>query len=187
MSANVGGGKRLLAEVRTAHKGAKPMFSRRKNDEGPEVEIPVTPMLDMAFQLLTFFIFTYHPTEMEGHIDMELPSGNRAVDGRRVDGIDQVPGELKTSVVLHLRTQQGMEAGSIVFPIEVEAGPARNAVNSVKELQDYLTKLDSDGKLTTSAARIEADRRMKWTYVIDVMDACKRAGLTVSFAAPPDR
>jgi biopolymer transport protein ExbD len=160
------------------------MFSRRKNDEGPEVEIPVTPMLDMAFQLLTFFIFTYHPTEMEGHIDMQLPSqsgcGGVGIEPRPIE-------EVKIPVVIRLHTQHGVEAGSIVFPIEVEAGPARNAVNSVKELQDYLTKMESDGKLTTSAARIEADRRMKWTYVIDVMDACKRAGLTVSFAAPPDR
>jgi biopolymer transport protein ExbD len=85
-------------------------------------------------------------------------------------------------VVVHLKTQQGPEAGSLVFPIEIEADPARNTANSVAELEMQLKKLQTNGK-----ARIEADRRMKWTYVVEVMDACKRAGLTVSFAAPPDR
>ena len=37
------------------------MFFRRSAQAPVEVDIPVTPMLDMAFQLLTFFIFTYHP------------------------------------------------------------------------------------------------------------------------------
>src|SRR5262249_27722862 len=35
------------------------MFRRRKPREQAEVELPITPMLDMAFQLMVFFIFTY--------------------------------------------------------------------------------------------------------------------------------
>jgi len=31
-----------------------------------EVEVQITPMLDMAFQLLTFFILTYRPAPTEG-------------------------------------------------------------------------------------------------------------------------
>jgi biopolymer transport protein ExbD len=34
---------------------------RRKAEPGREVELPITPMLDMAFQLLFFFICIYHP------------------------------------------------------------------------------------------------------------------------------
>src|SRR5690242_7601534 len=37
-----------------------------------EVEIQITPMLDMAFQLLTFFIMTYHPAPAEGQFSMNL-------------------------------------------------------------------------------------------------------------------
>jgi len=35
------------------------MFRRRKARDQAEVELPITPMLDMAFQLMVFFIFTY--------------------------------------------------------------------------------------------------------------------------------
>ena len=33
---------------------------------GVNLAIIVTPMLDMAFQLLAFFVMTYHPSALEG-------------------------------------------------------------------------------------------------------------------------
>ena len=48
-------------------------MSERKNiqkSEGPDV--PITPMLDMAFQLLTFFVLTYKPAPSEGQFVMSL-------------------------------------------------------------------------------------------------------------------
>ena len=38
-----------------------------------EVSFPVTPMLDMAFQLLAFFILTFRAPSAETHIDLDLP------------------------------------------------------------------------------------------------------------------
>ncbi len=38
-----------------------------------EVAFPVTPMLDMAFQLLAFFILTFNPSA-ETHLDLNLPA-----------------------------------------------------------------------------------------------------------------
>ncbi len=35
---------------------------RKRKDETPvDVTLPITPMLDMSFQLLSFFILTFHP------------------------------------------------------------------------------------------------------------------------------
>src|SRR5687768_10079620 len=36
-------------------------------------DLPITPMLDMTFQLLAFFITTFNPTPPEGHLDLALP------------------------------------------------------------------------------------------------------------------
>src|SRR5205823_11449705 len=36
-------------------------------------DLPITPMLDMSFQLMAFFIFTFRPAPTEGQIAMSLP------------------------------------------------------------------------------------------------------------------
>src|SRR5947209_12798125 len=39
---------------------------------GVNLGLIITPMLDMSFQILAFFIMTYHPAAMEGHISGNL-------------------------------------------------------------------------------------------------------------------
>ena len=46
-------------------------MARRKKQEG--VELNLAAMLDMAFQLLTFFILTFRPAPVEGQVDLLLP------------------------------------------------------------------------------------------------------------------
>lgn len=38
-----------------------------------EVELNLASMLDMAFQLLAFFILTFHPSQIEGQLMLHLP------------------------------------------------------------------------------------------------------------------
>jgi biopolymer transport protein ExbD len=47
----------------------------RRYRPGPpeEVAFPVTPMLDMAFQLLAFFVLTFQAPSAETHLDLDLP------------------------------------------------------------------------------------------------------------------
>ncbi len=40
--------------------------NRRQVKKGRVPDVPITPMLDMAFQLLTFFVLTYQPAPAEG-------------------------------------------------------------------------------------------------------------------------
>ncbi len=61
-----------------------PAFRSKKsrlavNDEG--VQFPVTPMLDMAFQLLAFFVLTFQSPSSETHIDLDLPATPLALPG----------------------------------------------------------------------------------------------------------
>jgi biopolymer transport protein ExbD len=45
---------------------------KRKRKQG-ECELNLAAMLDMAFQLLTFFILTFKPAPVEGQIDVKMP------------------------------------------------------------------------------------------------------------------
>jgi biopolymer transport protein ExbD len=58
--------------------------------EGINLGIIITPFLDMAFQLLAFFIMTYHPAAVERHIDGKLlPPLKPAIIGEPKDKKDK--------------------------------------------------------------------------------------------------
>src|SRR5689334_9240934 len=46
---------------------------RRRKRAQEDVELNLAAMLDMAFQLLTFFILTFKPAPIEGQISLRLP------------------------------------------------------------------------------------------------------------------
>ena len=49
------------------------MSWRERDHRPPKVELNMASMLDMAFQLLTFFILTFRPPPLEGQISLRLP------------------------------------------------------------------------------------------------------------------
>src|SRR5580698_8484067 len=46
---------------------------KRRSSGHEEVELNLAAMLDMAFQLLTFFILTFKPAPVEGQINLRMP------------------------------------------------------------------------------------------------------------------
>jgi biopolymer transport protein ExbD len=46
---------------------------RRLSRQKPDVELNLASMLDMAFQLLAFFILTFRPSPIEGQLSLHLP------------------------------------------------------------------------------------------------------------------
>ena len=52
---------------------------RKKPGADSKITLPITPMLDMTFQLLFFFIINFHPADLEGQMDMALPSEDVSV------------------------------------------------------------------------------------------------------------
>jgi len=81
------------------------MGRRKHRDSGEEVTLNMAAMLDMAFQLLTFFILTFKPSPIEGQISMRLPppqaiisKTNTAKAGSDTSKKDLVPG-LTTLVI----------------------------------------------------------------------------------------
>jgi len=55
----------------------------KREEMGVNLGIIITPMLDMAFQVLAFFIMTYHPSALEGHFDIKmLPPEKVAAKGK---------------------------------------------------------------------------------------------------------
>lgn len=49
------------------------MSRRHKRKKGGSVELNLAAMLDMAFQMLAFFVLTFKPAPVEGQLSMHLP------------------------------------------------------------------------------------------------------------------
>jgi len=180
------------------------MASRRHTvaDKATEITLPITPMLDMSFQLLFFFISTFKlPTGMEGALELNLPSeaAAKAQDIASVNpnqaSEDAAP-DLKNEVTISVQTltQGGDPDNSIsMLTLEEKSGktplppPTGGYQRNLPELTDKLKEIADLKSETPTTVKIQGDSTLKWRDVVRVMDACRKAGLpSISFAQPPD-
>ncbi len=162
-----------------------------------EVSLPITPMLDMAFQLLAFFVFTFNPSALEeGAIDLNLP----ATGMEKAAAPDQVKApdsdtELPKDVDVTVRVTTPLNSPGDINQIMVEyQRPAAKVVipgDTPSEMVENLRKHLSEKHGTLQNQddiKIEADAKLKNGPLLRVVDACtlKGAGFKkVSFAPPP--
>ena len=72
------------------------MFRRRRQGtDFVEPDLPITPMLDMSFQLLAFFIMTFKPAPTEGQIAMTLPKEEGGPAIAMPNPFDEKPAQLR--------------------------------------------------------------------------------------------
>lgn len=185
---------------------------RAKDDVegGVNLAIIVTPMLDMAFQLLAFFVMTYHPSALEGHykISQVLPPEQKpGLAGPKMEKEDLLPTtdiEPKLADVV-LVTIKATERGQIpgrtdgeIYRIlvkkpetptpEMIADADRGDDNdrSLKLLAGELQKLREGGTMTVASdIKLEPDPELKHEFVMNVMGVCRKEGFRkISFVEP---
>jgi biopolymer transport protein ExbD len=80
------------------------MYRRRNKHLQEEVQLNLAAMLDMAFQLLAFFILTFRPSPIEGHLAMRLPKpgtvSSVAASSDSADPSEAVAAEVKESFLV---------------------------------------------------------------------------------------
>ena len=174
-------------------------WRKRGGDAGPEPNVPVTPFLDMAFQLLAFFIMTYHPSALEGQMELALPSNQEkaaaspdqvALDAESHKDPDE---DLKLPIELTvvIKTQHdGVNDGAISgLSVQDQAGqkPINGSLPEMfKGLEAHL-KTVREGLNNKEGIKVQGDSRLKWKEVVKIMDICRDAGFpNVSFSPPAD-
>ena len=162
----------------------------RHSTDFVDPDLPITPMLDMSFQLLAFFIMTFRPTPTEGQVPMSLPpaGGPPAIV---VVGIEDPPTKVTVRV-------SATEAGVIANIILRGDGAAPNKdigsdVNTLlKELQ---TIANADKKRRDAAAAqgrsvpppkltFQIGENLVQAYVVQLYDAAIQAGFTDIASVP---
>ncbi len=156
------------------------MATKKKKKKNEDIDMPVTPMLDMAFQLLTFFILTYHPMPSEGQFVLNLMPAAPATDFR-ADAPKEtaatnpdIPAALKTLPTL-LRAGEGGALGKVTLgELNVEGMAALK-----KELKAIL----EDPTLPFDQALIKVDPDLRYSELIQVIDVFSTLKVTkISFA-----
>ena len=159
-------------------------MSIRKSKQD-EVEVPITPMLDMAFQLLTFFVLTYQPAPTEGQFAMNLLPAAPVLDmnapppDSNSPPNDSIPASQRT-LTTSLHAGPGGELGRVsVGDLEVQGMDALRV-----KLKDIL----SDKSLPFDQALIQADPRLKYEELIRVIDIYSQLDITkISFSELTDQ
>jgi biopolymer transport protein ExbD len=133
-------------------------------------DLPITPMLDMTFQLLAFFIMTFNPTPSEGHLDLALP--------KEVGGPAQVMPNTPLDEEDEVTVQVDADPNGGIAGIKVlEKGAAEgrplgaDSAALFKFLKDRAARLGKVGKL-----RLEMADTLSYQFVVKLIDEATRAG-----------
>jgi biopolymer transport protein ExbD len=142
---------------------------RAKDMPFVEPDLPITPMLDMSFQLLAFFLTTFNPSPSEGHLDLALPSekgGEKAAPSFNPDEEDE------------LTVQVGSDASGGITGIEVfpkgSADGTKLGNDSAKLFAFLKDRLKSNGK--AGKLKLEMGESLSYQFVVKLVDECTRAG-----------
>jgi biopolymer transport protein ExbD len=180
------------------------MSKKKMQSNDTQIVLPVTPMLDMTFQLMFFFLTTFNPpSAAEGQLDLSLPSKSDAAakDPSAVSPISETHKEDiedKSTVTINIRGGRGRDdRGTISYlTVAVDTGNEEE-IKATKEdreriLAEKLDKVkpvdsvDKEGKKKVPTVRVAADSDVRWSEVMSIMDVCYKNGYQVSFVKPTE-
>ncbi len=126
---------------------------------GSPLCINMTPMIDVVFQLIIFFLISSHLSKQEAQLPLPLPV---AVSGEK-EGDETNP-----RVTINVRADGQLSL----------AGKPLAAAELLPRLQARLAETDTDLEV-----RIRSDRTVAYRHVEPILLACARAGIwNVAFA-----
>ncbi len=164
---------------------------KRQGTDHVEPDLPITPMLDMSFQLLAFFIMTFKPAPTEGQIALTLPKDEGSANPQSTPSpVDEAKPKLyivrvtatgdgsieKMTIMDSEAPDQGEEIKAAAGKDQVEAYHAALAKRSAQ-----LEKDKRPGKIT-----LELSEQLLQAYVVQLVDQGIRAGFSDISPVPID-
>ncbi|WP_337175875.1 biopolymer transporter ExbD [Paludisphaera sp.] len=156
------------------HRGFRP---------GPpdDVYFPVAPMLDMAFQLLAFFILTFNVPTAETHIDLHLPATPAALPsaprGLARSTSRTVDADLENDVVVRAEADDLGDLKSL----RLGEAPVEDLEQLGRRLRRYVELLGT----RPLRVRLIADDRLRYEPAARIIAVCSSSGVAAVRLAPP--
>ena len=145
------------------------------SDNVEEVQFPVTPMLDMAFQLLAFFVLTFHAPSSETYFMLDLPATPAALPPdplRRSTTVSARPLDTDLENDLWVRAKAD-ELGDLKS-IQLGDASLPDIETLGERIRRYVKILDG----RPLRVRLLADESLRYEEAARVMTTCSAAGVT---------
>ncbi len=157
------------------------MARRRKRRKPPgEVQLNLAAMLDMAFQLLAFFILTFRPAPVEGHFQLHMPPAVPQTQVEQSTDTNSSTGGETSAFVETLDLYIMADNRGQVTAINV----GQQTVVAGRLTGDALGKLNANlrsnfGIQESPYERIQlhVDRRLHYDELMKIVDVCTRQTL----------
>ena len=150
-----------------------PRRRKKVNVDFVEPDLPITPMLDMSFQLLAFFIMTFQPSPTEGQILLALPKE----DGGPSSNIPNPTDDATVSYVVTVAAGTGGVIREMFLTEKGAANPVAVPLGAdQKRYYDELKKRSDALKGKPGKLILEMDNALVNEYVVGLLDAGIRAG-----------
>jgi biopolymer transport protein ExbD len=161
--------------MRHKHKGVSNEFA--------EPALPITPMLDMAFQLLAFFLTTFNPQPTEGHMDLALPKAdggpanvapppidpNEAVDELTIRVESDLKGDIATIAIATGKDDAGT-------PVPGTGREARANLFAEMKKRHAAGKADTSKPYIAAKIKLDLANNLSYKLVVALIDEMNRAG-----------
>ena len=150
---------------------------RRKRDQG-SVEMNLAAMLDMAFQLLTFFILTFRPAPTEGQLALNLPPPVPQTKVESTIKFGDGIGDVLAMDTLHLHVTADAQGDVREMRVDTNVvldGQLDEA--SIQRLNKRLESMFADKQPPYDRVQIAVDGRLRYGELMKIIDVCHRQKL----------
>jgi biopolymer transport protein ExbD len=168
-------------------------MARRKAETDAKIALPITPMLDMTFQLLFFFIMNFNPADLEGQMDMSLPSEEvKQAKDKPKDNVapEKNPDlEFPSDLTVQVRTQNAEGSDGGISAIFVRGPDGKeDPINGPDLLGNLKKYLEAKRETVThkEAIKIRGDTKLRIKHLMKVTDVCKAAGYANTSLVTPE-
>jgi len=163
---------------------------KRQGTDFVEPDLPITPMLDMSFQLLAFFIMTFQPSPTEGQIALTLPKEEGGPSAT------SIPSPVDENKPRHYIVRvAAADNGTIEQMTLVEEGAADQSGTKLgagdSGVKNYHTELSRlwkqlEAEKKTGKLTLEIGDKLIQDYVVQLVDQGIRAGFNDISPVPSD-
>ncbi|MGC3967528.1 MAG: biopolymer transporter ExbD [Pirellulales bacterium] len=140
---------------------------KRQDVKAPEkIDINMTPMIDVVFQLMAFFLMTFKVASVEGDFNLKLPKSERSA------------GAANTQVEMMNVVMRANARGDLMV-MQVDANPPSRWSNAIDAalFADLRAKVDAKVNQARGAGQeepeiqLDVDDNLRYEFVIKAVDA----------------